>query len=70
MSLTKRQSDVLGVIRRRLAQSEVGPNYEEIAAELGIVKSGVARLMVGLKERGYVDWIPRKARSIRLLEKR
>lgn len=70
MSLTKRQAELLNILRRRLAESEVSPNYDELAAELGTVRSNVYSLMCALKERGYVDWMPRKARSLRLVEKR
>lgn len=69
MSLTQRQADMLDIIRRRLEHSEVGPNYDEIAAEMGIVKSGVHRMAVALKERGYITFMPGRARSIRLLNR-
>lgn len=71
MSLTRRQSEVLAFIRKRLKEDEVGPNYEEISKAMGMSsKSGVHRIVYALKERGFIDFIPKRARSIRVLEKR
>lgn len=57
MGLTKRQSQCLDAIRR-LTVDGVPPTYNEIAADIGLAsKSGINRLVVGLRERGLVAFL-------------
>ena len=55
MSLTPRQADCLAFIKAHMAERPVPPSFQAIADHLGLKsKSGVARLIDGLQERGYV----------------
>lgn len=66
MGLTPKQAKLLECIRARV-RSGVAPSYNEMAADMGLAsKEGVVRLLLGLRERGYVTWMPNHARSIRL----
>lgn len=52
----------------RLSAGGSSPTLDELGAEMGgMAKSNVQRLLTRLKERRYVDWIPRKARSISIV---
>lgn len=52
----------------RLTRDEVPPSYDEIARALGgLSKGGVNRLLTQMRERGYVDWLPGHARSLRVV---
>lgn len=66
--LTKCQSDLLAYLK---AETEAGhaPSYEQIKTHLGLAsKSGVHRLVAGLKERGHVSCIPGRARTLTVVE--
>lgn len=66
-SLTAKQHELLEYIRARLAVSHVAPSYEEMMRHLGLAsKSGVARLVDALVERGHLDRIPSGKRSVTL----
>lgn len=66
--LTTRQADVLAFIRRRLGEG-ISPSYQEIQDALGLKsKSGVARLVRGLVDRGRIRQLPYRGRSIELVE--
>lgn len=66
--LTVRQSDVLNFIRAYHAERGFAPSYGEIADGVGLgSKSGVARIIEGLVERGYIGRMPHQARSIVVL---
>lgn len=59
--LTKMQSRALEFI----ASSDISPSYQEISDHLGLMsRSGAARLVDGLEERGFVRRVPRRARSL------
>lgn len=69
MGLTQRQSDCLTAIKGFAAAGR-SPSLHEIAVKMGLnpkSKSAVYVHLVGLKERGYIDWLPNKARSIFLV---
>jgi SOS-response transcriptional repressor LexA len=64
-SLTRPQQKLLGFIVSYQAQHGLSPSFSDMATGLGIKSRYVlVNLMHGLKERGYVDWIPRHKRSI------
>ena len=68
IGLTPRQSDALEFIRAEAAAGRPAPSIAEIGTKLGLSsKAGVHRLLHGLRERGYVSWLPRKQRSLTLL---
>jgi len=53
--MTKRQRDALRFIERYVAEHGLAPSFEEIRIALGIKnKSGVARIMAALNERGII----------------
>jgi SOS-response transcriptional repressor LexA len=68
MGLTPRQADCLAFIRKRLENGQVAPTYEEIAGHLGIVKSNAHRMVHALAERGHIQMIRNRERSIALVE--
>lgn len=67
MGLTPMQARTLAAVKR-LTLDGVPPSYDEIRPDLGLQSnSGVLRLLRGLKERGVVDFIPHRARTVRLV---
>ncbi len=69
MGLTRRQADCLAIIRSYIAEHGCSPSYTELMRALGCQsKSTVARLIGGLKARGYVDWTRYGQRTLRLVE--
>lgn len=69
MGLTEREAECLRVIRAHItATGGTPPSYGEIAEALGLSsKSGVTRLVGALVERGHVERLPGRARSIALV---
>lgn len=66
--LTRMQSRLLDYIATFSAENGFSPTYDEMRDHLDLLsKSGVARLVDGLEERGYVSRIPSHARSIRVV---
>lgn len=52
-----------------LTKGDVSPSYAEIQAHIGLTsRSQVNRLVVALRDRGFVDFEPNCARSIRIIE--
>lgn len=65
---TPTQRDCLLVVQELTALDGVAPTLDEIQRELGHPnRSNVHWLLCRLKERGWVDWVPAKARSIVVL---
>lgn len=65
--LTPLQRKTLDFIKAGTEHGQ-SPSFEEIRRHLGLCsKSGVARLVDGLVERGCVDRLPRRARSLKPL---
>jgi SOS-response transcriptional repressor LexA len=70
MGLTKRQSEALAFIRGFIEAKGYSPSTVEIMQGLGLAsKSGVNRLVHGLRERGAVDFLDYRQRSIVLTER-
>lgn len=66
--LTVKQADLLSFIRNQAAKGKT-PTYDEMAEAINIsAKSGVARLVYALEERGYVQRLQNRARAITPLE--
>jgi SOS-response transcriptional repressor LexA len=66
IGLTRLQSQMLDAIKARQVDG-IGPSYDELRGDLGLSSKGeVMRILVGLRERGFVAWIPRCARSLHI----
>ena len=67
--LTKKQAEVLEAIRSFINTYEYSPSYQEIADNIGTVKSNIHRYVVQLEKRGYVVLGEGLHRTIALSEK-
>jgi repressor LexA len=68
-TLTKRQSEILGLIRRRLADSGRPPTRAEIAQEFGFRSPNAAEEhLQALARKGVIELVPGASRGIRLKE--
>lgn len=67
ITMTKRQKDAYDFIRSYIDEKGFGPSYDEIMKALGLnSKSGVHRIIHGLKERGVLSQRPYLARCIEI----
>lgn len=67
-SLTKHQREAFDIIERLIEENDQAPSIREIKRALGISSTGtVMPLLVSLKERGWITWLPHKSRSIAIL---
>tara|TARA_R100001509_G_C4813461_1_gene197224 strand:+ start:305 stop:517 length:213 start_codon:yes stop_codon:yes gene_type:complete len=67
--MTKRQAEALSFLKKFWAENGYSPSYRDIANELSINDSSAHSLINGLKDRGYVEVMTGRARSIKLTEK-
>lgn len=68
MRLSRQQARTLKFLRIYIAEFECAPNYDEIAAHLGIkTRSNVFALIEALERKGAIARVPRRARSISIL---
>jgi repressor LexA len=68
--LTARQRDLLSFIEAQLESKGIAPSYGEMMSGVGFAsKNSVHRLVHALRERGHIDMLPNRARSIIILEK-
>jgi repressor LexA len=66
--LTRKQKDLLVLIKERLAADGVPPSFDEMKDALGLrSKSGIHRLITGLEERGFIKRLPHRARALEIL---
>ncbi len=66
--LTRKQKELLLLIRDRMAADGVPPSFEEMKEALGLKsKSGIHRLITGLEERGFIRRLPHRARALEIL---
>ena len=66
--LTRKQKDLLLLIRERLDSDGVPPSFDEMKTAIGLrSKSGIHRLIMGLEERGFIKRIPHRARALEIL---
>jgi len=66
--LTRKQKELLFLIRDRMAEEGVPPSFDEMKAALGLrSKSGIHRLITGLEERGFIKRLPHRARALEIL---
>jgi SOS-response transcriptional repressor LexA len=64
-SLTKSQRECFEVIEQLIAEKGEGPSVRELQAALGLKSPGhVTEMLASLKERGWITYLPHKARSI------
>jgi repressor LexA len=67
--LTRKQKELLLLIRDRLAADGVPPSFDEMKDALGLKsKSGIHRLIMGLEERGFIKRLPHRARALDILK--
>ena len=68
MPLTKTQRRVMRAIARRIKKHGYAPTVRELCHDLKISsENGVREHLNRLKAAGYLDWVPRKARTLRIL---
>jgi SOS-response transcriptional repressor LexA len=68
--LTEQQARVVEAIRR-LTVDGVAPSYSELCADLDIPSKGnLQQILARLRERGVVEWMHGRARSLRLVGNR
>lgn len=66
--LTRKQKELLFLIRDRVASDGVPPSFDEMKSALGLrSKSGIHRLITGLEERGFIRRLPHRARALEIL---
>jgi repressor LexA len=69
MGLTPQQAACLRAIKD-LSRDGIAPSYEELREHLHLAnRSGVARLVTALKDRGAIDFEPNRSRTIRVIER-
>lgn len=68
IGLTRRQRELLTYIQRYMASRDgIAPSFEEMTKAMGLAsKSGIHRLIEALVDRGHLQRLPNKARSITL----
>src|SRR5574344_1708171 len=66
--LTRKQKELLLLIRDRMAVDGVPPSFDEMKISLGLKsKSGIHRLITGLEERGFIKRLPHRARALEIV---
>jgi len=66
--LTRKQKELLLLIRDRLEADGVPPSFDEMKVALGLKsKSGIHRLITGLEERGFIKRLPHRARALEII---
>lgn len=67
--LTRKQKELLLLIRDRLSKDGVPPSFDEMKIALGLrSKSGIHRLITGLEERGFIKRLPHRARALEIVK--
>ncbi|MEO0490502.1 MAG: transcriptional repressor LexA [Cyanobacteria bacterium J06633_2] len=71
LQLTPRQQELFEWIERYIAEKHISPTVREQAEGMGHKSpASVQSLLNRLKEKGWITWIPRKSRSIRILKQK
>ncbi len=66
--LTRKQKELLLLIRDRMDADGVPPSFDEMKDALGLrSKSGIHRLITGLEERGFIKRLPHRARALEIM---
>ena len=67
--LTKKQHQLLLLIRDRMARDGVAPSFDEMKDALKLKsKSGIHRLITALEERGFIRRLPHRARALEVMK--
>ncbi|MCL2473892.1 MAG: transcriptional repressor LexA [Alphaproteobacteria bacterium] len=67
--LTKKQKDLLVLIKSRLESEGIPPSFDEMKSAIGLKsKSGIHGLIKSLEERGFIKRLPYKARALEILK--
>jgi repressor LexA len=67
LGLTRRQHQLLNHIKAYAAEG-LSPSYDELCRDMGITgKGAISQLIHQLEERGLIERMPNRARSIRVL---
>jgi len=67
--LTRKQKELLLLIRDRVTAESVPPSFDEMKEALGLKsKSGIHRLISGLEERGFIKRLPHRARALEIVK--
>src|SRR4029450_10419420 len=67
--LTRKHSELLMFINKRLNDDGVSPSFDEMKEALRLKsKSGIHRLITGLEERGFLRRWPHRARALQVLK--
>jgi repressor LexA len=70
LGVTMKQHLVLEFVKKYCAEKGYSPSYQEIGESVGIAsKSGVKRMIDALVDRGHLELLPRRARSLAVIEK-
>jgi len=68
--LTKQMAKLLEIIENLQNMNGCSPSYDEMAKAMGSKsRSCIHRLLYALKERGAIDFIPKRSRSLVLKNK-
>lgn len=68
--LTKKQRNLLELIQRRIETTGVAPSFDEMKDEMGLKsKSGVHRMVLALREKGFIERLENRARALEVLPK-
>ncbi|MBI1273918.1 MAG: transcriptional repressor LexA [Alphaproteobacteria bacterium] len=66
--LTRKQQELLTLIKGRMDEEGVPPSFDEMKDALGLAsKSGIHRLITGLEERGFIRRLPHRARALEIV---
>src|ERR1700722_7706365 len=66
--LTRKQKELLLLIRDRMAVDGVPPSFDEMKEALALrSKSGIHRLITGLEERGFIKRLAHRARALEII---
>lgn len=68
LGITPRMRDCFNAIQDHLLRHGVPPSYDELRVALGVSSKGVVnRLVIGLRERGWITYYDHRARSIAIV---
>lgn len=68
LGITPRMRDCFDAIQEHLLRHGVAPSYDELRVALGVSSKGVVnRLVIGLRERGWITFCDHRARSIAIV---
>lgn len=69
IGMTRKQAELLSYIETYMMAERVAPSFEEMKVALGLKsKSGVARLISALEERGLIRRLVNRARSLEVTQ--